>query len=170
MILHFLRHAHAEALDSRIHKADCDRLLTPDGRDLMQRAAKGFLKVGVHFEMILSSPYPRAVETAKMIAEAFHFEKEIRLSENLIPEALYHKFRKEILDLKPSCNSILIVTHQPFVSESISFLLTGKDVPIAVDMGTGTLCTLEIDSALKGPAILSSMLKAEQAAFMSGDC
>lgn len=166
MILHFLRHAQAEPMHSGAHQHDRDRRLTPEGREIMKRAARGFLKTGMQFDRILSSPYPRALESAKIVSDVFGFKHEIHLSDNLVPEALFHKFRKELLNSWTEFNSLLIVTHQPFVSECISFFLTGKDAPIAIDMGTATLCTLEIDSSLNSFAILSSMVRAEAAAWM----
>ena len=140
--------------------------MTQQGREILRLAAKGFLNLGVQFDCIISSPYPRAIETARIFADIYQFKEEIQTSENLIPDALFHKFRKEFLGTWSDCNSILIVTHQPFVSECISCLLTGKDMPLAIDMGTGTLCTIEVDPSLKGQAILSFILKAEQAALL----
>lgn len=167
MIIHFLRHAQAEPFQPGKHDHDRDRLLTDVGRTQIQLAAKSFQKLGVQFDAVISSPYSRAVETAKIVADVFHFREAFQLTENLIPDAFYHKFRKEFLASWVSFNSILFVTHQPFVSECISCLLTGKDIPLAVDMGTGTLCTLEVDPALKGPAILHSMIRAEAIAGMT---
>ena len=164
MILHFLRHAQAELAHPGGH--DRERLLSRQGREVMRLAAKGFLNLGIQFDGVISSPYPRAIETAKIVADTYQFKQEIQTSENLIPEAFFHKFRKEFLESWVRFNALLVVTHQPFVSECISCLINERDLPLAIDMGTGTLCTLEVDPSLKGPAILSSMLKAEQAALM----
>ncbi len=169
MILHFLRHAQAEPIHSNNHHDDRSRVLTREGRETLRSAAKGYLKMGLEFDRILSSSYPRALESAQIVADVFQFEREIALTDNLTPDALFHKFRKELLTSWAQFKSILIVTHQPFVSECISCLLTGKDVPIALDMGTGTLCTLEIDTAFRGPAILSSMIRVEDAAWVGND-
>ena len=167
MILHFLRHAQAEPAHGVSHN-DRERVLTQEGRDTMRHAAQGFLKMGLDFDRILSSPYPRAVESAQIFADIFQFERQISLTDNLTPDALFHKFRKELLTDWSQFKSLLIVTHQPFVSECIAFFLTGTDIPLAVDMGTGTLCTVEIDKSLTGPGILVSMIRAEAAARMGG--
>jgi len=166
VILHFLRHAQAEQFNSRKHQHDRDRLLSPEGRQKMELAARGFLKSGVKFEKILSSPYPRAVETAQIVSDIFSYRNEVTLSEHLTPEALYHKFRKEFLAAWSKLESVLIVTHQPFVSECISVLLTGRDDPLlSINMGTGTLCSLEIDPQWTSPAILLSIVHTDQAAL-----
>ena len=169
MILHFLRHAQAENFDIERHQHDRDRALTAEGVEQIQMAAEGLSRMKLHFDQIISSPYQRAVQTAQTVANVFQFSRPVHLSENLAPDALFHRFRKEMLDLWTGFHSLLIVTHQPFVSECISCLLTGKDVPLAVDMGTSTLCSLEIDSFFKGPSILVSMITAGQAALMRGD-
>jgi len=171
VILHFLRHAQAEPLDPGKHQHDRERSLTSEGRQKMQLAARGFLKSGVKFEKILSSPYPRAVETAQIVSDIFSYSGEITLSEHLTPEALYHKFRKDFLTDWSALESVLIVTHQPFVSECISVLLTGRDDPLlSIDMGTGTLCSLEIDPRWTCPAILLSIVHADQAALFGASC
>lgn len=164
MILHFLRHAQAAPAHPGGHARD--RLLTQRGRESARPAAKGFVGLGVQIDALISSPYPRALETAKIVADIFQYKSEIQISDNLIPEALFHKFRKEFLESWTEYNAIMIVTHQPFVSECISYLLSGKDLPLAIDMGTASLCTLEVDPSLKGQAILSCMVKAEQAALI----
>ncbi len=167
MILHFLRHANAEPFSRGTHHHDRERLLTQEGRVKMRLAAMGFLRLGVKFEKILSSPYPRAAETAQIVSDVFSYRDEITISEHLTPDALYHKFRKEFLDAWTKLDSVLIVTHQPFVSECISVLLTGRDDPlISINMGTGTLCSLEIDPKWASPAILLSMLHSDQAALL----
>lgn len=167
MMLHFLRHAQAEPFNRRMHGQDRDRLLSQAGREQIRLAAQGFMKEGMRFDTLISSPYPRAVETAKIVADVFKFKKAIHFSENLIPEALYHKFRKEFLANWTKSNSVLIVTHQPFVSECISILLSGKEDPLlSVNMGTGALCSLEIDARWKSPAILSAMIPSEMASRM----
>ena len=166
MILHFLRHSQAEPSQSQNHHFDRERVLTQEGQKTMQLAAQGFKKMGVSFERIISSPYPRAMQTAQIVSDVYGYQREIIQTENLIPEALFHKFRKELLTSWTHFKSVLIVTHQPFVSECLSCFLTGKDVPIAVDMGTGTLCSLEIDASLKGPAILSAMIRADTAMLL----
>lgn len=164
MMLHFLRHAQAEPAHPT--QQDRNRVLTSEGREMIQRASRGFFKMGLKFDQIISSPYLRTLETAKIVAETYQYSKSIQLSDNLVPDALFHKFRKELLDSWNQFKSILIVTHQPFVSECIACLLTGNEAPLAVDMGTATLCSLESDSLLRGPAMLSSMLKADQAALI----
>jgi len=169
LILHFLRHAEAEALDRSKHHHDRERLLTSAGRQKMQQAARGFLKSGVKFDRVLSSPYPRAVETAQIVSDIFGYREGIALSEHLVPDALFHKFRTEFMASWTKYDSLLIVTHQPFVSECISVLLTGKDDPLlSINMGTGTLCSLEIDPHWASPAILLSIVHTDQAALFGG--
>jgi phosphohistidine phosphatase SixA len=39
----------------------------------------------MEFDLILSSPYVRATETADVLADVFKMKKEIQLSDNLVP-------------------------------------------------------------------------------------
>ncbi len=167
MIIHFLRHAHAEPLDRKKHSDDQDRRLTDEGRKLIREAARGWIQCGIGFDRIFSSPYPRAAETAQIVADVYGHPSEIVHSEHLIPDAFFHKFRAEFLGSWYHLSRVLIKALQPFVWDCISVLLTGRDYPLAINMGTGSICTLEVDPAWKVPAILHGMLHAEQSALLA---
>ncbi len=149
MILHFLRHAQAEVFNPQIHSHDSDRALTPEGRKMLHLAAQEFLKAGIQFDSVISSPYCRAVESAKIVTDVFQFKKQVNLSEHLTPEASIQKFREELLNKWSGLHAILFITHQPFVSACISDLLNKKKNFIGQDMGTGSLCTFEVDPSFK---------------------
>ncbi|HKV54013.1 MAG TPA: histidine phosphatase family protein, partial [Candidatus Binataceae bacterium] len=62
---------HAEAEDEAESGGDDARRLTPRGRVRTRDAAEGLRATGVHFDVILTSPLPRAAETAELIAAAY---------------------------------------------------------------------------------------------------
>ena len=51
----------------------------------MRQIAKGLRNLGVEFDLILSSPYVRAHESAEILADVFKMKKKITFTENLIP-------------------------------------------------------------------------------------
>ena len=60
-----MRHGHAEEL-----REDFARRLTEKGRSAARRAGQALARAGFRPELILTSPAPRAQETAKLVAEA----------------------------------------------------------------------------------------------------
>ena len=66
MILYLVRHAIAE--DTAASGRDADRALTADGKGRMRRAVKGLRALDVQLDLLLTSPYRRAVETAEILA------------------------------------------------------------------------------------------------------
>src|SRR5438874_574501 len=68
MKLYFLRHGKAE--DRSSTGKDADRCLTDEGIAEVKAEATGLAALQVQIDLILSSPYPRASETAEIVAEA----------------------------------------------------------------------------------------------------
>jgi len=66
--LFFLRHGKAEDIYAGI--TDADRKLTPEGIDEMRAEALALATLNPRFDLIYTSPYPRALETARIVAEA----------------------------------------------------------------------------------------------------
>lgn len=83
MNLYIIRHAIAAEEDPSGDESQ--RALTDKGGKKMRQIAKGLRVLGVEFDMILSSPYLRAKETAEILGEVFKIKKQIVYSDNLIP-------------------------------------------------------------------------------------
>jgi phosphohistidine phosphatase len=67
--LYLVRHAPAE-LRGRAWPDDALRPLTRDGRQRMRAAVAGLVALGVEFDLILTSPYVRARQTAAILTRA----------------------------------------------------------------------------------------------------
>lgn len=68
MRLHLIRHGKAE--DEGPDGSDASRRLTEQGRAEWARAAEGLARLDVRPDVILTSPLPRARETAEILARA----------------------------------------------------------------------------------------------------
>src|SRR5262245_35751700 len=66
MELYLVRHAIAE--DSSSTGRDADRALTREGEAKMRRIAQGLRAIELRLDLILTSPYRRAAETADILA------------------------------------------------------------------------------------------------------
>ena len=85
MNLYIIRHAIAVDEGSPEYEEDSQRPLTDKGKKKMRQIAKGLRALGVDFDLILSSPYIRAKETAEILEDVFKLKKDIEFSDNLIP-------------------------------------------------------------------------------------
>jgi phosphohistidine phosphatase len=85
MNLYFLRHAKAHDRGPKF-RPDSKRPLTRDGQEKMYEVARGIKKLDVTFDLILTSPYARALRTAEILAEVFG-SKKMSATNHLIAEA-----------------------------------------------------------------------------------
>ncbi|HXD11226.1 MAG TPA: phosphohistidine phosphatase SixA [Anaerolineales bacterium] len=142
MNIYLVRHAIAVESGTSEYE-DSQRPLTDKGRKRMRQIARGLRKLGVEFDLILSSPYVRARETAEVLADVFKMKKKIAFSENLIPLASPELLIPEVND-KYSVESIALVGHEPHLSALIG-ILTSENANLDVTLKKGGVCYLEAD-------------------------
>src|SRR5258708_4405156 len=143
MHLFILRHAIAEELSAQHHGKDSDRRLTPEGEKKMRRAAEGMKAIGLAFDLILTSPYARAEQTAQIVAEVFKLKDILEQSAALAPHGSPRKLIEELNEKSPGRKSILLAGHEPYLSCLISVLISGNEgVPITLKKGA--LCKLAV--------------------------
>ncbi len=74
MNLFFLRHGKAEARSLK-WRPDAKRPLTREGEQKVAEIARGAEALGLSFDLILTSPYVRALRTAEILAEVYGAKK-----------------------------------------------------------------------------------------------
>ncbi len=141
MNLYFMRHGIAVERGESGHRSDDrNRQLTPKGIKRINKEAKGLVALSLSFDRILTSPFERARQTAKIVAQTLQIED--RLEE--IPQLGADQSVQELLSGLAGYatdKEILLVGHEPLLSKTVSFLLAAN--------GRGG------DSAEKGRALLS---------------
>ncbi|MGZ5485544.1 MAG: phosphohistidine phosphatase SixA, partial [Nitrososphaeraceae archaeon] len=104
---------------------DTKRQLTVSGKKEVVEIAKSLKKLGVNFNVIISSPLTRAFQTAKIIAEEYNLTEQIEQSEELKPngskDSLSNKLSKLSID-----SVILIVGHEPYLSSMINDIISNN--------------------------------------------
>ncbi len=139
--LYLLRHGIAFDADARRHESDSDRRLTPEGEKKIRRIAGNLRTLGVELDLVLTSPFARAHRTAEIVVEVFKIRKKFAVSDDLAvggsPEALLRHLNEH----HTSARSVMLVGHEPYLSELISILLVG-DTGLALDLKKGGLCKL----------------------------
>jgi phosphohistidine phosphatase len=143
MNLYLLRHA--IAVDHGTPGfTEAARPLTPQGRAKMRQAADGMKALGIKLDAMLTSPLIRARQTADLAAAALGAKEKLHEIAALKPGTPFDKLWTA---LKPfaSCGEIMLVGHEPFLSELLATVLTGQPQGMHAIMKKAGLCKIEID-------------------------
>jgi phosphohistidine phosphatase len=143
MDLYIIRHAIAVEEGTPEYKDDSQRPLTDKGKKKMRQIARGLRVLGVDFDLILSSPYVRAKETAEILADVFKTKTDVTLSENLIPMGDPDLLIAEMNE-KYTAGSIALVGHEPFLTALVG-LLVSENMDMDMTLKKGGVCRLSID-------------------------
>lgn len=150
---------------------DADRPLTERGAKRVAQVAAGLKWMDLRPTHILSSPFLRAVETARILQAAFTGRSAIRRVDELLPDAAPEQLLTLLHEL-PAESCVFCVGHEPHLGLAASVLLTGKplttfplkkagacsiELPVQVKPGRGTL------RWWMGPAQLRALAKKQQA-------
>lgn len=105
-----MRHGHAEE-----GRDDYARRLTEAGRNAARRAGQALARAGFNPEHVLTSPAPRAHETAELVAEACDFAGSLQAERSLYvaEEAAY---LAALRCLPEPVSRVLLVGHNPSAS------------------------------------------------------
>ncbi len=141
--LYILRHAIAMQRGDPGCPLDSDRPLTAKGVRRMRRIASGMRRLGVKFDLILTSPYRRALETAFIVARQFRLGEAIQTTPMLTPEIPPEDLVEELISQYGACRNVILVGHEPQLGAIISKLIYGNisSPPI---LKKGGLCKLQI--------------------------
>lgn len=124
MKLYFLRHGQANW--EHWDRPDDERPLTKKGRKEVENVASALKKLQVRPQEILTSPLPRAVETAQIVAD--RLEMEVVTTPLLAPGFGLHSLR-QLLSEHPDCD-LMFVGHEPDFSFALE-QMTGGTVRMA---------------------------------------
>jgi len=146
MELYLFRHGIAE--DAKPGSPDSARELTDDGRDRTAAVAKMARKSGVRPAVIASSPYIRALQTARIAAEQLDYKGEVAIFNSLAPHGSAEAVWKDVRD-HADAPSILLAGHEPLMSALVAFCLNAPS--LRVDMKKAALVRIDIDGAQAHP-------------------
>jgi len=147
MNLFLLRHAKAQPRSPK-WRPDSKRPLTSEGENSMFDVARGIKALGVSFDVILTSPYVRALRTAEILAEVYESEKLFETA-RLTPEAGANEILEEVNENFSAAGEIVLVGHEPFLSRLISTLLTGEE-GMTMELKKAGFCKLTIEKLVFG--------------------
>ncbi len=155
MNLFVLRHASAGT--RRINPLlDVKRPLDKEGKRHCLQLAHTLNNLKIQFDLIISSPLKRSLQTASLIGTETGYEAQILLSNALAPSATLPDFQK-LLHEYSGLENLLVVGHNPNLTSFLGSLLVPASTRSAaqVRLRKGSLARV---SLTRGPAVLQWML------------
>ena len=126
MELYVVRHGIAIQREDPKCPPEAERYLTADGIEKTKQAGKGVAALGTAADLLISSPYIRAVQTAEIFADALGYAKQkIRKTDALLPGKDPLLLFRELAREKESL-SVFCFGHAPQVDEVIAYSLGSK--------------------------------------------
>ncbi len=141
MKIYILRHATAE--DRRPHLTDRQRRLTAQGVRELDAALGGLRRLKVRPDEVLSSPYRRAWDTAVMAARLLAGGKNPAEMDALVPGGSAIRVWME-LKKYAKARSLMLVGHEPLLSEFAAFLLNTPN--LAINLKKSGLIRVDLES------------------------
>ena len=168
MRLYVMRHAEAEPRGSAGISSDSKRPLTEEGQRQARRVAEGLKRLRVHVDLIVTSPYLRAVQTAEAVARVLGVRTRI------------HKLLELRSETAPADTSLalrafaeeqlLCVGHEPHLSAWIAELVAG-DGGMRCLMKKGGVASIELERVPppRGSGTLRWLMMPKHLALISHD-
>lgn len=153
MNLFVLRHASAGTRRSN-PRLDIKRPLDKDGKKYCVQLAQILNALDIQFDLVVSSPLKRCLQTASLVGTETGYESKILLSNALAPEATLADFQKLLRDCSKAEN-LLLVGHNPNITAFLGSLIAANGAAPRVRLRKGTLARLSLN---RGPAVLQALL------------
>jgi len=123
---------------------DPDEGLSPEGEARIHASGKALKKMGVSFDVIISSPKKRSRQTANIVANDIGFPYENIIETEKVKAMTPPEETIKTLTEYAGDKRILIAGHLPSVAEVASFLLTeGSKAKIGFEMGG--CCRIDVE-------------------------
>ena len=123
MQLYIVRHGIAIDREDPKSPSDPERFLTEEGIKKTKAVAEGITALGATADLLLSSPFVRAMQTAEIFASALGYSKtKIRRTDLLLPGAQPPLFFRELAKEKEA-SSVFCFGHAPQLDELLAAAL-----------------------------------------------
>lgn len=149
----FLRHAPAGEREdwAKTGRPDSERPLTPEGRKRARETARGLAAFLETADLVATSPWARAKETAEIAAKALGAP--LVETNFLLP----HRSPASLAGWLSGLDGerVVLVGHEPHLSKAISWLMTGSGSRTIVGLKKSQAAMLETKKAAAGSAVLA---------------
>jgi len=150
MLLYLMRHGIAQDRYDPDAPSDPERPLTARGIERTESAVAGLLALDVEPDVVLTSPYVRARETAEIAARVLRCDRaSIIETEALLPICDPSRLFLDLRRIDPS--QALCVGHAPSIDELCAFALGGGTAPLT-ELKKAGVAAIQIDAPAPAPA------------------
>jgi phosphohistidine phosphatase len=143
MLIYIFRHSDAVNLDNEIG-LDGDKYLSITGRSKANEVAKKLKILESEFDVILTSPLARAVQSAEITANVLGYKGEIKTAKALAGSNSFQKFIHLIIK-HSDAESIAIFGHAPDVSLYTNKLLNRSTHDSFISFNKSSVCKIDFD-------------------------
>jgi phosphohistidine phosphatase len=142
MIVYFLRHANA-GTHLATPKKDEKRALDKEGIEQCGYVGRALAALDVQVDTIIASPLKRATQTAALVGNEMGHEGKLQIDPALRPQATFADFRK-LLDQYAQQESVMVVGHNPNLSEFLGRIISPAECEAALDLRKGAVAKVEV--------------------------
>lgn len=145
MHLFIIRHAIAEEREEFAKKNTDDSLrpLTSKGKKKLQKMILSLEKEFEKLELIVTSPYLRAKQSAQIISDLTENAKITECAE-LVPHAPPQSLAKWIKTHCGSYKKVAVVGHEPHITSFTSYVLSGNTKESFIEMKKSSVALVEV--------------------------
>jgi phosphohistidine phosphatase len=152
--LYLVRHAVA-ALRGPDFPDDSERPLTTEGIERFREAVQGLRAIDVTLDLVLSSPFVRARETAELLCAGLRPKPKLVIVEALQPGRRHADVVAAVQKQATTgrgVSRLALVGHEPDLGELAARLLGAKGT---IEFKKGAVCRIDVDRAMPaGPGTL----------------
>jgi phosphohistidine phosphatase len=128
--------------------ADDDRPLTPEGERRVRQVARGLRRMDLALDRIVTSPLPRALKTAQIVAEVLKVPEKLETADALRADRDATSVREWLQRREES--SLMIVGHNPTLSDLVGLLMAGRTGAVTLELHKAGIAAL---TATGGPGM-----------------
>ena len=139
-----LRHGQAEEPGENQSKTDFDRKLTEDGKVKINKLGLFFNTLEEGLNLVLSSPYLRAKETAEIFTDCLEPKPDLKIVDFLSCGSSCKEIAKGLIQYS-SLNKILLVGHIPDLELFLGKLIGAE----RINLKKGSLAIVTLDNSIE---------------------
>lgn len=128
-------------------KKDEKRGLDQDGIEQCGQIGRALAALQVQVDAMISSPLKRATQTASLVGNEMGHEGKLQIEDALRPQATFADFRK-MLDKYTRQEAIMVVGHNPNLSEFLGRLISEAGGEASVDLKKGAVAKVDVNRNL----------------------
>ena len=153
MNIYLIRHGDAEGISKGLK--DSERKITTEGEMKIRNAALYWRNIIPEFDYIISSPYLRSLQTAKIIADIYNHKKEIIVDKRIGCGSE----TESVIEMLSSyqAGEIAIVGHQPDLSNHLSIFISGSGA--SAEFKKGAIAKISFNNKIReGKGVLELLV------------